>query len=115
VDVASDAPRIAQVVGNLVENALKYSPEHAPVTVGLSTGGGAARVAVTDEGPGIAPADREAVFAPFFRLPSASRETTGLGLGLHICRLIIAHHGGRIGVDSTPGEGSTFWFTLPRR
>ncbi|HEY3355016.1 MAG TPA: HAMP domain-containing sensor histidine kinase [Polyangia bacterium] len=113
--VDADAARIAQVVGNLLENALNYSPEQADVEARLSTSAGEVRVAVTDHGPGIAARDREAVFAPFVRLPAAGGGGAGLGLGLHICRLITTLHGGRIGVDSEPGRGSTFWFTLPRR
>jgi signal transduction histidine kinase len=73
-------------------------------------------VYVRDRGVGIAPEAREKIWERFYRIPSTQVKTgggVGLGLGLHISRTIIERHGGHVGVESTPGEGSTFWFTLP--
>jgi signal transduction histidine kinase len=73
-------------------------------------------VAVSDTGPGIAPADQEKIFEEFHQVDSSStRKKGGTGLGLSIAKRIIEMHGGRIWVESTPGKGSTFWFTLPVR
>jgi signal transduction histidine kinase len=133
--VEADADRIGQVVTNYVTNALKYSPPDQPVDVcvELSTevsaevpvalGGGWARVTVRDRGPGIPKEERARVWEPFHRAPGVTVQsqthsgTTGqggsLGLGLHICKAIVAAHGGQVGVESAVGAGSTFWFTLP--
>jgi signal transduction histidine kinase len=71
------------------------------------------QVAVRDHGPGIAPEERIAIWDRFQRAGSTNEGGTGLGLGLYIARTIIERHGGHVGVESTVGEGSTFWFTLP--
>jgi signal transduction histidine kinase len=78
--------------------------------------GGRARVAVRDRGPGLAAAERARVWERFYRVPGIEPRSGaggGLGLGLYICREIIERHGGEVGVESAPGEGSTFWFALP--
>jgi len=115
--VAADADRIGQVVVNYVTNALKYSPPDQPVDVTVAARGSRARVAVCDRGPGIPTAERARVWELFHRVPGATAQdrTQGgsLGLGLHISKAIITAHGGRVGVKSAVGEGSTFWFTLP--
>jgi signal transduction histidine kinase len=108
-----DADRIIQVVLNLLENAVKYAPLPAPVSVSLVRTSDGARVEVRDGGPGVQPDDRERVFARFVRAREDGDGTRGLGLGLYLCRSIIERHGGRIGVDSEPGQGATFWFELP--
>ena len=114
--VFADADRLVQVVTNYLTNALNYSSTDRPVEVRLHTDGHIAQVSVRDEGPGLPAAEHERVWERFYRMPGTevrSGSGGGLGLGLHVCRTIIELHGGRVGVDSRPGEGSTFWFTLP--
>ena len=87
----------------------------------MALGGGWARVAVRDRGPGLPEAEQERVWEPFHRaqgIAAQGGKQSGvhggsLGLGLHICKAIVEAHGGRVGVESAVGEGSTFWFTLP--
>ncbi len=116
VPVVADADRIGQVITNYLTNALKYSPADRPVEVFLAIEGRMARASVQDEGPGLSPAEQQAIWERFYqveRIKAQSGSGTGLGLGLHICRTIIEQHQGQVGVQSSPGEGSTFWFTLP--
>lgn len=112
-EVVADAEIIRRVVGNLVENALKFSRAGQPVTIAVTTRGEWARVAITDQSEGITPADRERIFEKFVQLEGPRRKA-GTGLGLAFCKLAVAAHGGSIGVDSEPSQGSTFWFELPR-
>ena len=110
-----DERRIAQVFLNLVGNAIKFT-EAGEVRVEVSSTDGAFLVAVSDTGPGIAPADQELIFEEFQQVDSSiTRKKGGTGLGLSIAKRIIEMHGGRIWVESSPGRGSTFWFTLPVR
>ncbi|MBI4611439.1 MAG: histidine kinase, partial [Candidatus Rokubacteria bacterium] len=110
-----DERRIAQVLLNLVGNAIKFT-EAGEVRVQATLADGAFLVAVADTGPGIAPADQAKIFEEFQQADSSStRRKGGTGLGLSIARRIIELHGGRIWVESTPGQGSTFRFTLPVR
>ena len=125
VMVMGDAFRLAQVVDNLVTNALKYSPEEASIKVTLDTtavktdDGGVGRVArlrVSDQGVGIPPEDIPHVFERFFRASGVDVQAgagVGLGLGLHITHSIIERHNGQIEARSTPGKGSLFIVTLP--
>ncbi len=111
-----DGDRIGQVLTNYLTNALRYSPAEQPVETGLEMEGQQARVWVRDAGPGILAADQERIWDRFYRVQGVeARSSTGagLGLGLSICREIIERHHGQVGVQSTPGSGSTFWFTLP--
>ena len=110
-----DERRIAQVLLNLVGNAIKFT-EAGEVAVRVATADGAFLVSVTDTGPGIAEVDQQRIFEEFQQADSSStRKKGGTGLGLSIARRIIQLHGGRIWVESRPGRGSTFWFTLPVR
>jgi len=116
VPVVADADRIGQVITNYLTNALKYSPADRPVEVFLAIEGRMARASVQDEGPGLSPAEQQAIWERFYQVESIKVQNgsgVGLGLGLHICRTIIEQHQGQVGVQSSPGEGSTFWFTLP--
>ncbi len=110
-----DDRRLVQVLLNLAGNAIKFT-EVGEVRVEVRTSNGAFLVSVSDTGPGIAPADQEKIFEEFQQADSSSTRTKGgAGLGLAIAKRIIEMHGGRIGVDSSPGKGSTFWFTVPVR
>jgi signal transduction histidine kinase len=107
--VLADPDRLDRIFVNLVGNALKYS--RGRVVVRAQAEGGAVRISVTDEGPGIAPDDLPHVFDRYYR--GQRHEGEGLGLGLYIVRKLVEAHGGRIWAESHPGEGSTFSFTLP--
>jgi signal transduction histidine kinase len=109
VDV--DPQRIRQVVANLVSNALRHAPESGRVAVSAVLQPGRVRVSVADDGPGIAAEDLPHVFDRFWR--GGGTRVDGTGLGLAIARELVRAHGGQIGVESTPGQGSTFYFTLP--
>ncbi len=111
-----DEQRVGQVLANFLGNALKYSAADKPVTLTLSAADGTVRLAVRDEGPGIPEMERARLWERFHRVPGikAADGSQSLGLGLYICRAIAEAHGGQVGVESTLGEGSTFWCTLPR-
>jgi len=110
-----DPERINQVLGNLLNNATHYSPEGSPIEVSISTSPKAVRVSIKDYGSGISKNLQTKLFTRFFRVVSnESAIHPGLGLGLYISRTIIEMHGGIIGVDSEEGQGSTFYFDLPR-
>ncbi len=114
--VSVDAQRIEQVVTNYLTNALKYSAPDAPVAVSLRVKEHEARVAVHDRGAGLTREQQQHVWERFHRVPGVKQQSgsgAGLGLGLYICRGIIERHGGRVGLESIPGKGSTFDFTLP--
>ncbi|MDQ2715847.1 MAG: ATP-binding protein [Chloroflexota bacterium] len=114
-----DADRVKQVIANYLTNALKYSDPQQPVQVSLKPEEEQIRVSVRDEGPGLSAEEHTHIWKRFYRAPEiAVRHTdrssnTGLGLGLHISKAIIEQHHGQVGVLSCPGEGSSFWFTLP--
>ena len=113
--VEMDRTRIAQVVGNLLENAITHTPEGGNVTVlAEATGGAAVRVTVVDTGPGMSESDAGLVFERFYRVdPSRARSTGGAGLGLTIARQLVEAHGGSIHAESEIGAGSRFVFELP--
>jgi signal transduction histidine kinase len=118
VEVAADAGRINQVLSNYITNAAKYSPKELPIDVSLSIEDGQARVAVVDRGQGIEPEAQARIWERFHQANSVQtggteRGSAGLGLGLYISKHLIEHHDGAVGVVSVPGQGSTFWFTLP--
>lgn len=111
-----DADRIGQVVINLLTNALKFSPHGRSVAVELAVEGHAARITVRDRGPGIPPQEQPRVWELFHQAADVAVQEgsgVGLGLGLHLARTIVERHGGAVGLDSVPGDGAAFWFTLP--
>ncbi len=110
----ADTMRLRQAVDNLISNAVKYSPPGSRVQVRAERADGGWRIHVKDQGPGITSEDRHRLFQDFARLsatPTGGEKSTGLGLA--ITRRVVAAHGGQIGVDSEPGHGADFWFTLP--
>jgi len=112
--VAADPDKLRQVLVNLTENAIKYSPNGGRIEVRVDRIGPAVRFSVRDEGIGIAPEEQMRVFERFHRLdPNMTRGVGGTGLGLYICRELVQHMGGRIWVTSREGRGSTFSFDLP--
>lgn len=115
--VMVDSIRIGQVITNYLTNALKYSAEYQPVTVGITLEQKEVRVWVKDSGTGLSPEAQIHIWDRFHRLSNFAEyeglDIRGLGLGLYINQAIIQQHRGQVGVESTFGEGSTFWFTLP--
>jgi signal transduction histidine kinase/CheY-like chemotaxis protein len=110
--VHGEATRIDRIFSNLLENALRYTPEGSKVTIGLATEGDFIKASVDDEGPGL-PAELSS--PQIFALFSKGKEGGGkAGLGLYFCRLTIERWGGTIGCESLPGKGTRFWFRLPR-
>jgi len=107
-----DSTRIAQVLDNLLSNAAKYAPG-AAVELRARREGETMLIEVEDRGPGIAAEHMSQMFQRFYRVPETQRTIRGTGLGLYICRKIVESHGGQIGVDSQPGQGTRFYFTLP--
>ena len=113
-DLMLDSIRVAQVLTNLLSNAAKFSPPRGRIEIIAESWEGMARVGVRDHGEGIASADLPKLFRKFSQVDSsATRKAGGTGLGLVICKGIIEAHSGKIWVESTPGQGSTFYFTLP--
>jgi signal transduction histidine kinase len=111
---AADADRIRQIMRVLLDNAIAHTPTGGAVAVTVERQSAQARVAVRDNGAGIAPADQSRVFDRFYRVDRArSRTAGGTGLGLAIARALVLAHGGAIGLESTQGKGTTVWFTLP--
>jgi PAS domain S-box-containing protein len=114
VYVLADPFRVEQVLGNLLSNAMKYSEAARPVEVGLFARGGHAMVWVQDEGEGIPSAEQQRIFQRFYRVDSSlTRKTGGTGLGLYVAKRLVEAMEGRIWVNSQPGQGARFSFTLP--
>lgn len=116
--VQADPPRVRQVLTNLVDNALKFTPSGGSIAIRariFEQDPNFVRVSVTDTGRGIDPSQHERIFSRLAQADETSEESRkGLGLGLFICKEIVRRHGGDIGVESQPGAGSTFYFTLPK-
>ena len=112
--VHGDADLLMTALRNLIDNAIRYSPEHSAVGVGLRERDGFALISVTDQGPGISAEEQERVFERFYRVDSArSRQTGGTGLGLSIVKHVLANHGGEVSLWSHEGQGSTFTLRIP--
>jgi PAS domain S-box-containing protein len=111
--VTADEEKIGRVLTNLITNAIKYSPDGKAVELATSIDSGYVKVTITDHGIGIAKEKQAHLFERFYRVDNLPKQMPGLGLGLFIASDIIHHHKGAIGVESIPGDGSSFWFTLP--
>ncbi|HEV8687973.1 MAG TPA: ATP-binding protein, partial [Gaiellaceae bacterium] len=112
--VRADPGQLRQVIANLVENAVKYSPDGGRVQVSLEPFDASLRIAVSDQGLGIPASEQRRIFEKFYRVdPNMERGIGGTGLGLYICRELVRRVGGRIHVESAPGRGSTFTVELP--
>jgi signal transduction histidine kinase len=112
--VAVDPDKIRQVIANLLDNAIKYSPDGGRVELTLSQADARVRFRVSDEGLGIPPAEHERIFEKFYRLdPQLTRGVGGTGLGLYICRELVHRMHGRIWVESDGQAGSSFFVDLP--
>jgi signal transduction histidine kinase len=109
--IITDGDRVLQIVNNLLDNAFRWTPRGGTVQLGCSTSNGVAAISVSDTGRGISPAEKEAVFHPFY----SRRGEGGTGLGLSIARELATALGGRLSVESEPGQGSTFTLSLPRK
>jgi len=111
VTVRADPFRVSEIVGNIVGNAIKFTPEHGTVTLRAAANGNHVAIHVTDSGPGIPPRDIEHLFDDFWQ--ARRNDHRGVGLGLAIAKEVVEAHGGRIWCESAFGRGSTFSFTLP--
>jgi len=111
--VIGNPDRLRQVIGNLISNAIKYSPQGGVVEVSADSENGSVRVEVRDEGMGIPVGQQPQIFTKFFRGDAAASGITGTGLGLAVSRDIVESHGGRIGFKSAEGKGTTFFVELP--
>lgn len=115
-EIEADAMRLEQVLTNLVENAIKFTPEGGQVQVRGWERGDAVELVVVDSGIGVPAEERERIFERFYQVDSSARRRyKGTGLGLTICRHIVVQHGGRVWVQDAPGGGSEFHVTLPER
>lgn len=113
--IVADKLRIGQVIGNILDNAVRFSPQGRRVTVVLKEQNNEYLVSITDQGIGVSPEYIDHIFERFYRVRNtASRQYSGIGLGLFVARAIVEAHGGHIWVESNEGLGSTFSFTLPR-
>ena len=112
--VYGDRDLLVTALRNLIDNAIRYSPDNTRVGIGVRSKEGLVSVSVTDQGEGLSPEDQERVFERFYRVDSArSRHTGGTGLGLSIVKHVVSNHGGEVTLWSQPGQGSTFTLRLP--
>lgn len=113
LQITADEQLLDQVIVNLVNNAVKYAPKSKEIKISVEHHQSYVKVLVSDSGPGIPPEKVKHIFERYYQAEGNTRQFSGLGLGLYISAEIVHKHGGEIGVDSEPGKGSTFWFTLP--
>lgn len=116
VNVLADRNRIRQVITNYITNAIRYTSPDQPIHIGLTAQQDLVRVWVRDTGPGLSQEAQKDIWLRYHQVkgaPVQSGSGKGLGLGLYICKTLIEQHNGACGVESSPGEGATFWFTLP--
>ena len=112
--VYGDQDLLVTALRNLIDNAIRYSPENTRVGIGVRAKEGLIAISVTDQGEGLSAEDQERVFERFYRVDTArSRHTGGTGLGLSIVKHVISNHGGEVTLWSQPGQGSTFTLRLP--
>jgi signal transduction histidine kinase len=112
--LSADRERVHQVLFNLVDNAVRFTPDGGSVTISARRRNGSVEVAVADTGAGIAPEHLPRLFERFYRADAArTRGEGGTGIGLAIARSVVEAHGGRISAESEPGRGSVFTFDLP--
>jgi PAS domain S-box-containing protein len=112
--ISIDTRRIRQVLDNLIDNAMKFSPPQKKIVISVDRSGTELIISVTDQGPGIPPEEITNIFERMYRIEQRRYTgSDGIGLGLYICKRLVQGHGGRIWAESTPGRGSTFRFTLP--
>jgi len=115
-EILCDENRLRQIIVNLVDNAIKHSPEGGDVEIRLDAHNGECLIQIADEGLGIPSSERERIFEKFYRLdPHQTRGVGGTGLGLYICRELVERMNGRLEVESEPGKGSTFTVVLPKQ
>ncbi len=113
LSVRADATRFKQVLMNLLGNAIKFTPEGGRIDLAARLMDGQVRVDVRDTGPGIPPEEQKRIFEAFYRLRQSAKATEGTGLGLAITQRLVELHGGQLGLESQPGQGSCFYFSLP--
>jgi signal transduction histidine kinase len=111
--VSADMNKIDQVLVNLINNAVKYAPKSKIIRINVESLPGFAKVSVTDTGPGIPKDKVKNIFKRYYRADSQNEHHSGMGLGLYIAEEIIRRHNGELGVETSLGNGATFWFTLP--
>lgn len=110
----ADATRVRQILDNLLDNAVKYSPQHGRIELRVDADNETVRFHVRDEGPGIPESERDRIFRRYYRLdPDLHAGISGTGLGLYVCQQLATHMGGRIELDTREGHGSTFTLALP--
>jgi signal transduction histidine kinase len=112
---AGDERKFKQILLNLLSNAVKFTPEGGRITVGAHSLGSGVQVSVSDTGVGVAPEDQQAIFEAFRQVGESSAKTEGTGLGLTLVKQFVEMHGGRVWVESAPGKGATFFFTLAQQ
>ena len=114
IAVFADRDKINSVISNLISNAVKYSPNDTTIEISCTVSKKEVRVSIKDEGIGIKPSDADKIFERYYRVKSSNTShISGFGIGLYLSAEIIERHEGRIGLESEPGKGSTFYFTLP--